>query len=87
MISIEIIFLISNLDKFEHGGYFTFIIAFFITLVVFILYNADLIRDRLIKFVPIKNYAEILDKLNDDGTIPKEASHLVYLAMSDSEKK
>ena len=30
MITIETIFLISNLDKFEHGGYFTFMIAIFI---------------------------------------------------------
>lgn len=87
LLGIEIVFLISNLDKFAHGGWFTFIIAIFITSIVFVLYNADLIRERLARFVPFKNYSEIIDRLNDDHSIPKEASHLVYLAMTDNERK
>lgn len=87
LIGIETVFLISNLDKFAHGGWFTFLIAILITSIVFILYNADLIRERLARFVPFKNYSEIIDRLNDDHSIPKEASHLVYLAMTDNERK
>lgn len=87
LLGIEVIFLISNLEKFAHGGWFTFLIAIFITSIVFVLYNADLIRERLARFVPFKNYSEIIDKLNDDDSIPKEASHLVYLAMTDNERK
>ncbi|MEP7266407.1 MAG: KUP/HAK/KT family potassium transporter [Saprospiraceae bacterium] len=87
LLGIEIVFLIANLDKFMHGGYFTFIIAFFITSIVFILYFANRIRHRLARFVPLNDYKEIIDKLNDDTTIAKEASHLVYLALTESDRK
>lgn len=87
LIGLEIVFLVANLDKFAHGGWFTFLIALVITSIVYVLYNADLIRHKLARFVPVSDYTKIIDELNDDHSIPKESSHLVYLAMTNSEKK
>lgn len=87
LIGLEIVFLVANLDKFAHGGWFTFLIALVITSIVYVLYNADLIRHKLARFVPVSDYTKIIDELNDDHSIPKESSHLVYLAMTNSEKR
>ncbi len=85
-IVIESLFLISNFEKFAHGGWFTFTIAAVIATMVFVLYNAQKIRQKHTQFMPIKDFIPVLKDLQDDRTIPKEASHLVYLAMADNRK-
>ncbi len=85
-ISIEIIFFLSNLDKLAHGGWFTLVIAVFIAIFVFVLYKAQQIRQKHTMFVEFKNYIPILQDLQHDQTIPKEASHLVYLALAEDKR-
>jgi KUP system potassium uptake protein len=80
----ETIFLISNADKLAHGGWFTLTLTLIFATMVFVLYNAQKIRDKHTRFVEIKDYIPILKDLQDDTSIPKEASHLVYLSMSDN---
>ncbi len=81
---IETIFLISNADKFMHGGWFTICLTMIFGTMVFVLYNAQKIRSKHTRFVKLKDYIPILKDLQDDVTIPKEASHLVYLSMSEN---
>ncbi len=83
-ICFETIFLISNADKLAHGGWFTLSLTLVFGTMVFVLYNAQKIRDKHTRFVQLKDYIPILKDLQDDTTIPKEASHLVYLSMSDN---
>ena len=84
--TLEGMFLISNLHKFEHGGWFTFLIASVFFLVMFILLQARKLRQRHTEFVDLRHYEVMLDDLQKDTTVPKEATNLVYLAMADSRR-
>src|SRR5215204_5142215 len=80
-ISLEGLFLASNLHKFEHGGWFTFLIAFIFFSLMFILLKARRLRQRHTEFVDLKHYEAMLKELQEDMQVPKEATNLVYLSV------
>ncbi len=84
--SIEGAFLVSNLSKFQHGGWFSFTIASFFFLMMFILLRARRLREQHTEFVDLKHYVGMIQDLQADTTIPKEATNLVYLAVADSKR-
>ena len=84
--SIEGMFLVSNLSKFSHGGWFTFVIASFFFLVMFVLMRARELRQRHTEFVDLKHYVGMIQDLQADTTVPKEATNLVYLAVADTKQ-
>jgi len=84
--TLEGVFLASNLDKFEHGGWFTFVIASIFFSMMFILHKARKLRQRHTEFVDLRHYESMLKDLQEDETVPKEASNLVYLAVADSRR-
>ncbi len=84
--TLEGMFLVSNLDKFQHGGSFTFIIASVFFVLMFILLKARRLRDRHTEFVDLKHYIPLIQDLQADTTIPKEATHLVFMAVADSKR-
>lgn len=84
--SLEGMFLVSNLDKFEHGGWFTFMMAFTFFTMMFILLKARQLRQRYTEFVDLRHYESMIKELQEDTTITKEASNLVYLAVADSRR-
>ena len=84
--SIEGAFLISNLSKFQHGGWFSFTIASFFFLMMFVLLRARRLREQHTEFVDLKHYVGMIQDLQADTTIPKEATNLVYLAVADSKR-
>jgi KUP system potassium uptake protein len=83
---LEGMFLASNLHKFEHGGWFTFLIAFILFFVMFILLKARMLRQRHTEFVDLRHYEAMLKDLQADVSIQKEASNLVYLSVADSRR-
>jgi KUP system potassium uptake protein len=84
--SLEGMFLVSNLSKFAHGGWFSFGIAGFFFLMMFVLLRARRLRDRHTEFVDLKHYVTMLQDLQADTTVSKEATNLVYLAVADSKR-
>ena len=84
--SIEGAFLISNLSKFIHGGWFSFTIASLFFLMMFVLLRARWLREMHTEFVDLKHYVGMIQDLQSDNTIPKEATNLVYLAVADSKR-
>jgi KUP system potassium uptake protein len=84
--SIEIAFLVSNLSKFSHGGWFSFTIASLFFLMMFVLLRARRLRELHTEFVDLKHYVGMIQDLQSDTTIPKEATNLVYLAVADSKR-
>lgn len=84
--SIEGAFLISNLSKFVHGGWFSFTIASLFFLMMFVLLRARWLREQHTEFVDLKHYVGMIQDLQSDSTIPKEATNLVYLAVADSKR-
>lgn len=84
--SIEGLFMVSNLDKFRHGGWFTFLIAFIFFILMFVLLKARRLRQRHTEFVDLRHYESMLKDLQEDESIPKESTNLVYLAVADSRR-
>lgn len=81
--AIEIMFLISSLAKFLHGGYVTVIIAAFIGAIMYIWYFGNKVRDRREAknaYVRLDEYTSMLSNLSHDDSVPLYATNLVYMA-------
>jgi len=78
-LAIEISFFIANVDKFHSGGYVSVIITGVLSAVMTIWYTAKKIRSGYTEFTKIDNYKNVLSELSNDFSIPKYATHLVYL--------
>lgn len=84
---VEISFLISNASKFTHGGWFTFLLSLLIFISTFVVYHARKIRQNHTEFVPLEDYVPMLEDLQTDETVPKEATNLVYMAMANTKRQ
>ena len=78
-LSVELSFLVANLDKFPHGGWLTLLIAMGLIGLMGVWYASRKIRNRFVEFVKLKDYLILLRDLSHDYSIPKYATHLVYL--------
>lgn len=86
-LTIEISFLIANLEKFPHGGYVTLVIAGALFLTMFVWFKSRKIKNRYVEFVKLEDYVPILQELSNDKSIPKYATHLVYLTSANNPKE
>ncbi len=82
-LTVESAFLISQIEKFPHGGYLTLMIAMGVMTLMFVIFKSKIIRTSYLEFVKIKNYLPVLQKLSADEQIPTYATHLVYLTSAD----
>jgi KUP system potassium uptake protein len=78
-LAIEISFLIANVTKFAEGGYVTLIIASVLILIMTIWFLAKKINKNYTKVIKIEDYKKVLMELSEDLSIPKYATHLVYM--------
>ena len=76
---VEFPFLYANLSKFSHGGWITLLIAGSLMLIMVIWVLAKKIGKRYLDEVNLNDYKQTLIELSRDESIPKYASHLVYL--------
>jgi KUP system potassium uptake protein len=76
---IEFSFLYANITKFADGGYVTLIIAIALISIMTTWYLAKQISKNYTKFVKIDDYKKVLAELSVDLSIPKYATHLVYM--------
>ena len=76
---IEFSFLAANVTKFAEGGYVTLFIAILLISVMTIWYLAKKINKSYTKIVRIEEYKKVLSELSADLSIPKYATHLVYM--------
>lgn len=81
---IELSFLLANLRKFSHGGWVTLVISFIFIIIMWVWFKGRKIKNRLTEFVKLRDYIPILQQLSNDTSIPKYATHLVYLTSADS---
>lgn len=86
-ITIEAAFFIALMDKFIHGGYITLMIGFIMFSVMYIWYRARKIKNRYVEFVRLEEYVPKLEELSNDMTVPKYATHLVYLTSANNHKE
>jgi KUP system potassium uptake protein len=78
-LTIEFGFFIANITKFAEGGYVTLMIAFVLISIMTIWYFAKKINKSYTKIVNINDYTKVLLELSDDLSIPKYATHLIYM--------
>jgi KUP system potassium uptake protein len=86
-ISIEMGFLIANLDKFPHGGYVTLVVGGALFAVMYVWYRSRKIKNRYVEFVRLENYVPMIQELSNDKSVPKYATHLVYLTSANNPKE
>jgi KUP system potassium uptake protein len=86
-VSIELAFLVSNMEKFAHGGWFSLSVACVLFVMIFVFYQGKRLRKKHTNFVSLDEYKPMLQDLMKDETIPKEATNLVYMAMADNKSK
>ncbi|MFL5764916.1 MAG: KUP/HAK/KT family potassium transporter [Bacteroidia bacterium] len=86
-ITIESSFLVANLNKFTHGGWITLLIASILITVMLVWYFARKIRNRYVEFVRLESYLPVLEDLSRDLSVPKYATHLVYLTSADNREE
>ena len=84
---VEIAFLVALMDKFKHGGYITLLIGFMMFGVMYVWYRARKIKNRYVEFVRVEEYIPKLEELSNDSSVPKYATHLVYLTSANNPKE
>jgi KUP system potassium uptake protein len=86
-LSIEISFLWANMEKFTHGGYVTLIVGGGLFFVMYDWFRARKIKNRYVEFVRLDQYVPQIQELSNDKTVPRYATHLVYMTSADNEKE
>jgi KUP system potassium uptake protein len=81
--SLEFSFFTANLNKFMHGGWVSAIIGVLIALVMWVWFKGRKIKNSYITFTPIRNHLNMLKELSHDQSVPKFATHLVFLTSAD----
>ena len=86
-LTIEIAFIIALSHKFLDGGYITLLLAFMMFLVMYVWYRSRKIKNRYVEFVKLEDYISKLEELSNDTTVPKYATHLVYMTSANNPKE
>ena len=86
-LTIELSFFWANMEKFPHGGYVTLIVGGALFFVMYDWYRARKIKNRYVEFIRLENYIPKLQELSNDRSVPKYATHLVYLTGADNPKE
>ena len=86
-LTIECSFLFANLDKFKHGGYVTLIVGGALFAVMYVWYKSRKIKNRYVEFVRMEHYIPQIQELSNDRSVPKYATHLVYMTSANNPKE
>ena len=85
--AVEIGYLVAMMEKFLHGGFITLIIGGIMFCVMYVWYRSRKIKNRYIEFVRLEHYIPQIQELSNDKTVPKYATHLVYLTSANNPKE
>jgi len=86
-LAIEVAFLVANLEKFMNGGYVTLIVGGGLFAVMYVWFRSRKIKNRYVEFVRLEHYIPMIQELSNDKTIPKYATHLVYMTSANNPKE
>lgn len=84
---LESVFLVSNMFKFMHGGWYTLLLAGIVCGVMLVWRRARNIRNSYIEYRDFDSYLDIIRDICNDREIPKYASNVVYISKSESPEK
>jgi KUP system potassium uptake protein len=87
-LTIEGSFLVANLiEKFLKGGMAALLIAGALFIVMYVWYRSRKIKNRYVEFVRLEHYLPMIQELSNDKTVPKYATHLVYMTSANNPKE
>jgi KUP system potassium uptake protein len=86
-LTIELSFLFANMNKFPHGGYVTLLVGGILFFIMYDWFRARKIKNRYVEFVRLEHYISKIQELSNDKSVPKYATHLVYLTSADNPKE
>jgi KUP system potassium uptake protein len=82
--TIEFTFLAALSHKFLEGGFITLLLAALMFIVMYVWYRSRRIKNRYVEFVRLDHYIPMIQELSNDRTIPKYATHLVYMTSANN---
>ena len=77
--AIELVFFISSLGKFLHGGYFTALLTLAILAVMIVWYRGSELEHKFRTNLKMADYVDSLCSLRNDDSVALMANNLVYL--------
>lgn len=80
---IEVSFFTANVVKFKEGGYITVLAGAVFFFVMYVSYFGRKIHNRYTRFEELGKYTHKIAALSNDMSIPKFATHLIYLTKAD----
>lgn len=86
-LTIELAFLIANLQKIHEGGWVSLLVGFVLFSIMWLWYKGRKLRRSLTIMEKTEPFYKTLKELSNDTTLPQYATHLVYLTGSDSPAK
>ncbi len=84
---IELGYFVALMNKFVHGGYITLLIGGLMLLVMYVWFRARKIKNRYVEFVRMEHYIPKIQELSNDRSVPKYATHLIYLTSANNPKE
>lgn len=78
-LSIEGAFLLANLLKFSHGGWFTVLVASGVALVMYAWNSGSRLKMAYTEYESLPQHLPALEALSRDESVPKYATHLIYM--------
>lgn len=83
--TIEFSFFLANMEKFAHGGFVSILIAGTLFFLMYSWYNGRRIKRRHTIYDQVdEQYINQIIKISEDKTIPKTATHLVYIVKANN---
>jgi KUP system potassium uptake protein len=86
-ISIEMIFLVSNMGKIISGGWFTLVLSIGFFLLLFLYFRAKQLRTSITEYLPMNSVIPMINSVREDADIDFEATNLVFPTRSNSANK
>jgi KUP system potassium uptake protein len=86
-LTIEFSYLAALMVKFTHGGYITLLIGGLMFFIMYIWFRSRRIKNRYVEFVRLEHYVPQIQELSNDKSVPKYATHLVYLTSANNPKE
>jgi len=78
-LTIEGSFLMANLHKFSHGGWFTILLASLFFIIMYGWYFGRKLKNKYVTFVRLDKYIELFKMLAKDNSVPVTATNIVYV--------
>jgi KUP system potassium uptake protein len=84
---VEFAYFAALMQKFLHGGYITLIVGGVMFSIMYVWFRSRRIKNRYVEFVRLEHYVPQIQELSNDKTVPKYATHLVYLTSANNPKE